>query len=421
MIFRSSYFWALVILILVLGWMFSDDLINNSASKDDENNSKGETSSVNSLDEITNDLIISAEKVNNTLINKTIRSNSVTYPEFEISITSEVEGNIIKVFVKEGDFIKKGSKILEINKGTLSQKILAAKSSMKAAKKSLDIAKKTLKGTLNEELQAARANLKLSKQNLTIVEKLFKQNFASSLEVTQKVSDVENAQVRIAQLENQQNYNSELNVIKREAEYENAKSTLFELEEKLSKMVILSPSSGVLEKLYFDKGERVFKNSVVAEVLGMEKIKMIAKISQEEVSRIKIDDDVTIQLKNKRLSGKVNKIASNANPSTRTFDVEIITQNPNFFIKGGMTAEIEIITDEVQAYQVSPAHLSVNNDGKLYAKIVKDNKVNLRIVSIIESDEGVVNIEGLENNDIILTKGQAFVEQGDFVKYKIEN
>ena len=59
--------------------------------------------------------------------------------------------------------------------------------------------------------------------------------------------------------------------------------------------------------------------------------------------------------------------------------------------------------------------------GKLYAKIVKDNKVNLRIVSIIESDEGVVNIEGLENNDIILTKGQAFVEQGDFVKYRIEN
>jgi hypothetical protein len=46
-------------------------------------------------------------------------------------------------------------------------------------------------------------------------------------------------------------------------------------------MVILAPSSGVLEKLYFDKGERVFKNSVVAEVLGMEKIKMIAKISNK--------------------------------------------------------------------------------------------------------------------------------------------
>ena len=234
MIFRSSYFWSIVILIFVLGWMFSDNLINNFNSNDD-NNSKVETSSVDNLDETTNDLIISAEKVKNTLINKTIRSNSVTYPEFEISITSEVEGNIIKAFVTEGDYIKKGSKILEINKGTLSQKILAAKSSMKAAKKSLDISKKTLKGTLNEELQAARANLKLSKQNLTIVEKLFKQNFASSLEVTQKVSDVENAQVRVAQLENQQNFNSELNVVKKEAEYENAKSTLFELEENYQK------------------------------------------------------------------------------------------------------------------------------------------------------------------------------------------
>ena len=86
-----------------------------------------------------------------------------------------------------------------------------------------------------------------------------------------------------------------------------------------------------------------------------------------------------------------------------------------------MTAEIEIITDKVKAFQVSPAHLSVNNDGKLYAKIVRDNKVNFKNVNIIESDEGVVNVSGLNNNDIILTKGQAFVGQGDFVQYSLEN
>ena len=98
---RSPIILAIIIILLVLGWMFSDNLINNSSSKDDDNNSKIETSSVDNLDEITSDLNISAERVNNKLINKTIRSNSVTYPEFEISITSEVEGNIIKAFVKE--------------------------------------------------------------------------------------------------------------------------------------------------------------------------------------------------------------------------------------------------------------------------------------------------------------------------------
>ena len=423
MIFRSSYFWALTIFILVLGWMFSDDLLKNFGNQNTDNDKipKIQSSTTNKPKENSNELIILAKEVKNILVNKTIRSNSVTYPEFEISIPSEVEGNIKRIYVKEGDFISKGSKILEIDRGTLNQKITAAKASLKASEKSLDVSKRTSKGTLDIELQAAKADLKLAKQNLTIVEKLFKQNYASSLEVTQKMSLVENVQVRIAQLENKQNYNSELNVIKSEAEYENAKSTLMELEEQSDNMIILSPSTGILEKLYIDAGERVSKNSTVAEILGMENIKLITKISQAEVSQIKINDAVKIKFNNSFFNGKVSKISSNANSSTRTFDVEIITKNLNFLIKGGMTAEIEIITEKVKAFQISPAHLSVNNDGTLNAKVVKNGKAQFKKVTIIKSDEDIVNIVGLNNNDIILTKGQAFVQHGDNVQYKLED
>ena len=423
MIFRSSYFWAFTIFVLVLGWMFSDDLFNNFTNQNSDNNdnSKIETSTAINSNETSNELIILAKKVKNKFVQKTIRSNSVTYPEFEISIPSEVQGKIKKIFVKEGDFISKGSKILEIDRGTLNQKISAAKASLKAAEKSLDISNRTSKGTLDIELQAAKADLRLAKQNLTIVEKLFKQNYASSLEVTQKLSQLENVQVRIAQLENKQNFNSELNVIKSEAEYENAKSILMELEEQSGNMIISSPSNGILEKLYLDEGERVSKNSTVAEILGMENIKLIAKISQAEVGQIKIKDDVKINFNNNIFNGKVSKISSNANSSTRTFDVEIITKNIDFLIKGGMTAEIEIITDEIEAFQISPAHLSVNNDGTLNAKVVENGKVQFKKVSIIKSDEDVVNVLGLNDNDIILTKGQAFVQQGDNVQYKLED
>jgi len=423
MIFRSSYFWAFTIFILVIGWMFSDDLFSNFTSQniDSDNNSKIETSAAINSNETPNELIILAKEVKNKFVQKTIRSNSVTYPEFEISIPSEVQGKIKKIFVKEGDFISKGSKILEIDSGTLNQKISAAKASLNAAEKSLDISNRTSKGTLDIELQAAKADLKLAKQNLTIVENLFKQNYASSLEVTQKLSQVENVQVRIAQLENKQNYNSELNVVKSKADYENAKSILMELEEQSGNMIISSPSNGILEKLYLDEGERVSKNSTVAEILGMENIKLIAKISQAEVSQIKMKDDVKINFNNNFFDGKVSKISSIANSSTRTFDVEIITKNINFLIKGGMTAEIEIITDEIEAFQISPAHLSVNNDGTLNAKVVINGKAQFKKVSIIKSDEDIVNIVGLNNNDIILTKGQAFVQQGDNVQYKLED
>ena len=101
---------------------------------------------------------------------------------------------------------------------------------------------------------------------------------------------------------------------------------------------------------------------------------MISKISQNEINNIIIGDARIVKYKNS-LFGKFQKEASTANTSTRTFDVEIIVKNEDLFLKGGMTLEIEITTDNILAYEMSPVHLSVNSDGVLYTKIVKNDEV----------------------------------------------
>ena len=121
------------------------------------------------------------------------------------------------------------------------------------------------------------------------------------------------------------------------------------------------------------------------------------------------------------LFGKVSKIASTANTSTRTFDVEIIVKNEDLFLKGGMTLEIEITTDNILAYEMSPVHLSVNSDGVLYTKIVKNDEVTYKNVTIVNSGENLVNVPGLNDGDIVLTNGQAFVSLNDKIQYNIEN
>ena len=415
---RSPIILAIIIILLVLGWMFSDDFLSTETKNSfNDNSSISNTTSGNEA----NNIIVSAKRVKNNLISKTIRSNAVSYPEFEISLPSEVEGIISRLFTKEGDFVSEGDKILEVDKGTLDQKITAAKAAFTASKKALDVAQKTLNGTLSEELQAARASLKLAQQDLDIVKKLFEQNFASSLEVTQKASVVENAQVKIATLENQQNYNLELNLIKSEADFQNAKTYLMDLNRELNNMIILSPANGIIENLYHDKGERITKNSVVGNILGMENIKLISKISQNEINNINIGDAAIVKYKDRSLFGKVSKIASTANSSTRTFDVEIIVKNEDLFLKGGMTLEIEITTDNILAYEMSPVHLSVNSDGVLYTKIVKNDEVTYKNVTIVNSGENLVNVTGLNDGDIVLTNGQAFVSLNDKIQYNIEN
>ena len=85
-----------------------------------------------------------------------------------------------------------------------------------------------------------------------------------------------------------------------------------------------------------------------------------------------------------------------------------------------MTVEIEITTDNILAYEMSPVHLSVNSDGVLYTKIVKNDEVTYKNVTIVNSGENLVNVTGLNDGDIVLTNGQAFVSLNDKIQYNIE-
>ena len=120
---------------------------------------------------------------------------------------------MISTHVKEGQYIKKGTKILSIDVGTLKQKISAAEADVNAAKKSLEISQKTSIGILDEELRAAKAKLKLAEKDLEIIKKLEKSNYASSLELAKKLAEVESANLQIAIIKNKQNYSSEINLV----------------------------------------------------------------------------------------------------------------------------------------------------------------------------------------------------------------
>ena len=132
---RSSYIWAIFIACLIVGWMFSDDLLKiYNPQETNDLNLKTENKEESKTDK---KLIISAVKVQNVNVDKIIRSNGITNPEFQVSISSEIGGKVISTHVKEGQYIRKGTKILSIDVGTLKQKISAAEADVNAAKKSL--------------------------------------------------------------------------------------------------------------------------------------------------------------------------------------------------------------------------------------------------------------------------------------------
>ena len=85
-----------------------------------------------------------------------------------------------------------------------------------------------------------------------------------------------------------------------------------------------------------------------------------------------------------------------------------------------MTAEVSIITNSEKAFGISPAHLIVDGEGKLFVKTVESDLTKTVQVKIVKSVQNEVFISGLNDGDILLTEGQAFVSEGDKVNYQLE-
>ena len=117
------------------------------------------------------------------------------------------------------------------------------------------------------------------------------------------------------------------------------------------------------------------------------------------------------------LEGKISFIASAANPETRTFQIEISSDNPGYLIKEGLTANLRIPVAEKMAYRISPSILSLADDGTVGVKTVNEQDVVQFVpVNMLKDTVDFLWIGGLPDKARVITVGQDFVMPGEKVK-----
>tara|TARA_B100000963_G_scaffold278635_1_gene247023 strand:+ start:342 stop:1460 length:1119 start_codon:yes stop_codon:yes gene_type:complete len=306
--------------------------------------------------------IVSAQRVQNRDTFKVVRASGVLKPVYEIDVLSKKDGEVKDIVRQRGQFLNKDDIILEIDKGTILQ-----------------------------QLEAGEAALRLEEKNYSIAESLLKKNMAS-----------------------------ELNLVRAEAALTKAKADVATLQNNLDNSTVLAGIEGILESLSVEAGQFVKKNQKIGKIIDLSKMLLFAPVAQTDVAKISLKDEVVINVTgvgNRR--GEVKRIASSASEATRTFVVEIEIDNKDEALKAGMSAEIGILVEKVQAFSISPAHLVIGEDGSLKVKTVKENKVYERDVFLVRTSGDFALVSGLQNDEIVLTTGQAFVSPGDEIEYKI--
>lgn len=186
----------------------------------------------------------------------------------------------------------------------------------------------------------------------------------------------------------------------------------------LANTEIRAPFDGLVDDRMTDRGDFVEKGDVIARIIDLDPILVVARVSERDVGRLEPGIDGRARLVTGReVTGRLRFVGAMADPATRTFRVELEVANPAGRIPDGITAELRIPLEQDMAHLVSPAILTLTDEGVIGVKTVEaDGTVGFHPVRILDSSPRGMWLAGLPEQVTFITVGQEFVTVGQRVR-----
>jgi len=212
-------------------------------------------------------------------------------------------------------------------------------------------------------------------------------------------------------------YVSEAQLQEAAALLETAKAELARAELDIDHTVIRAPFDGALQDRAVEVGDYVKTGDPVATFVDERKLIVSANVSEFDAYYVNKGQAASARLATGQVvEGLIRYVAPVADESTRTFTVELEVDNAAGEYRGGMTAVLMIPAETVLAHKVSPALLTLDDEGNLGIKTVNEmGEVEFHPADIAMSSSEGVWLAGLPYRASIITVGQGFVSEGAVV------
>ena len=188
----------------------------------------------------------------------------------------------------------------------------------------------------------------------------------------------------------------------------------------LSRTKINSPISGRLNELKAKQGDQLAPGSSVAQILQFGQVKVVVGIPESDVAAV-FDlnkADVIIEaLNGLRVKGK--KIFLSRQPGTlaRLYDLELLVPNPDGRILSGMFARVEIVKKVFEDALTIPIYALINKGDEYIVYVEENGKARERSVKIgILSGLEAQVVSGLNPGERLIIVGHRFLDEGQPVE-----
>lgn len=285
-----------------------------------------------------------------------------------VSIQPSMPGKVLRVNVKEGDAVKPGQVLAEIEH---------------------DIYIK--------QLNAIQPQLDLARDAFSRQQRLWDQKIGTEIQYLQAKTQKES--------------------LEKQAET---------IREQIDMHMIKSPISGTVDHVGIKVGQMASGMSMepAFRVVNMSSLKVKGEIAESYASKVKVGNDVMLHFPdlNSEVESKITFTEKVIDPLTRSFTTEARLSGDNSLYHPNMIAVLKIIDYENPSAITLPINViqNSNNESFVYVAVVKGNSTEARkqVIKIGSTYNGKAEIiSGLSANDKVVVTGQLDLADGMLIKY----
>lgn len=353
---------------------------------------------------------------------ETVSASGKIQPEIEVKIASDVSGEIVELFVEEGDSVKKGQLLMEINPDVYQSEYERMQATLSQTKANLASAE-ARKAQQEAQLMQAQLNYDMNK-------KLHDKKAISENEWNQINTNYEIAKSNLLAAEKEvsaMNYS-----------VQSVAASLKAAKTNLSRTRIYSPMSGIVSMLNVKKGERVVGTATMAgtemmRIADLGIMEVNVEVNENDIVKVDLGDTALVEVDaylNRKFKGIVTSIANSPKTSTATistdevtnFEVKIRILNSSYQdlmdkksgspFRPGMSATVDVITGNINNTISVPIQavtakkdtlVTTGNDFKEYVFVLDGKKVKMvQVTTGIQDNKYIQVLTGIAKGQIVV-------------------
>lgn len=334
-------------------------------------------------------------------IEKTVLATGILKPSLQVSVGAQVNGQLTKLYVKQGDRVTRGQLLAEIDP-TLQQNELRKSD---AALQSAQAQKQVTQATLHQYQQELKRQLKLDRDRSGV---------KSDLEKAQALFQTQVAQLKV----------NEAQIVQAEMALETAKANL-----EFTRIV--APIDGEVLGIVTKEGQTIVSSQTVPTILVLANVDTMTvhtRISETDILKVRVGQPLWFyvvadpkqrydsvmgsiqEAPNDALQESNLSASTNQQPSAVYYNGIFAIANPERVLRTSMTAQVFIITEQAKnALRVPIAALGMQQEkGRYQVQVIEGDQPVSRWIRVGTNDEQFAEVkEGLKEGEHVVLPQQS--------------